>query len=87
MDRKDEALEAAHAALKVAKPGDPQKARAYYNIACYKALSGMHEEALNNLSQAILLRDWYKAVARADPDFNSTRNNPGFSRRFERIVT
>jgi hypothetical protein len=83
------ALEAAQAALKAVKPGDGQKARALYNIACYFCafFPGNEEEALEKLDQAILTDEWYKPVARGDSDFDSIRSNPKFKDRFDQIVT
>jgi hypothetical protein len=89
MDLPRQALEAAEAALQAAKPGDGQEARALYNIACYYCAFGFgtQEDALGKLQAAIQTNEWYKPVARVDPDFNSVRNNPENKGRFERIVT
>jgi tetratricopeptide (TPR) repeat protein len=89
MDRNKLALEAAQEALKrVTKLDDPQKARAFYNIACYCALFGKHEEALDALEQAVIASEWNKRIAREDPDFDSIRNgnNRELKQRFEQMV-
>ncbi|MGH8592994.1 MAG: TPR end-of-group domain-containing protein [Gammaproteobacteria bacterium] len=88
MDLRREALEAAEAALQAAKPGDGQEARALYNIACYYCVFGFgtKEDALGKRQAAIQSNEWYKPVARSDPDFESVRNNSALKERFERIV-
>lgn len=86
MDRREQALEAAQAALKCAKPDDPQKVRALYNIACYYALFGKHKEALDHLDQTILANEWYKEIARHDSDFDSIRKDVNSKQRFEQMV-
>ena len=88
MDLKNQALEAAQAALKLSTSDQPQRARALYNIACYYSafFPGKEEEALSNLEQAILADERYKPLARIDRDFESIRNDPKLKQRFEEIV-
>jgi tetratricopeptide (TPR) repeat protein len=51
---------------------------AYYNLACYSALLGRKEEAMDYLKTALendeSLREW----AREDSDLDSLRDDPGF---------
>lgn len=92
MGRRDLALEAAKLAESLAEASDPQKARAWYNIACYHAsLSEPNcQEALDALDQAILTNEWYKPVARVDPDFEFLRNLPTdnqFRQRYDKMMS
>lgn len=53
--------------------------RAYYNRACYKAVSGMPPDTtLADLKQAISLFAGNRSIARRDPDFISLRENADF---------
>lgn len=88
MDLPKQALEAAHAALENSKSDIPQRARAFYNIACYyaKFVPGNEQKSLDNLQQAVLADEWYKPVARSDADFESIRKEPKLNAKFREIV-
>lgn len=60
---------------------DANSARAYYNLACYLAISGKAEtEALKALEKATELYPSLKAKANADPDFQELKKSSEFTR-------
>jgi thioredoxin-like negative regulator of GroEL len=56
-------------------PGNPN---VLYNLACFEALAGRKEQALNHLAQAVeqdaRMREW----AQTDSDFDAIRDDPQF---------
>lgn len=71
------AIEATENALDV-EIGEKEYNLAYYNLACYHALLGRKQEAMDYLTTALesdeSLREW----AREDSDLDLLRNEPGF---------
>jgi tetratricopeptide (TPR) repeat protein len=71
------AIEATENALNV-EIGEKELNQAYYNLACYNALLGRKEEAMDYLKKAlendIALREW----AREDSDLDLLKDEPGF---------
>ena len=71
------AIEATENALSV-EIGEKELNMAYYYLACYNALLGRNEEAMDYLRTVLendkSLREW----AREDEDLDSLRNVPGF---------
>ena len=51
---------------------------ANYNMACYRAVQGRHEEALRLLEKAIRKDSAYRQIACDEPDFDAIRTLPGF---------
>lgn len=78
--RKGNKLDEAIALLDRAIEANPNAEKAYYNRACYKALSDKHgkDEALADLQKAISLLPYYKQFARDDDDFASLGNEAEF---------
>ena len=56
-------------------PGNPSL---LYNLACAEARAGHTEEAIVHLREAIATEDRWAEWARADPDFDPIRDEPGF---------
>ena len=56
----------------------PENASLLYNLACYEALGGRREPALEHVRKAIELDPKLGAVARADTDLDAIREDPGF---------
>lgn len=77
LDDCDAAIEATETALNV-EIGDKELNLAYYNLACYHALLGRKQEAMDYLTIALendeSLREW----AREDGDLDLLRDEPGF---------
>jgi tetratricopeptide (TPR) repeat protein len=71
--RRTTSLEAAVAALQHALDLDGGHALANFNMACYRALQGRHNEALKLLRKAIEKDASYRAMARMEKDFDSVR--------------
>ena len=71
------AIEATENAFNV-EIGERELNLAYYNLACYHALLGRKQEAMDYLTTALendeSLREW----AREDPDLDLLRDEPGF---------
>ena len=57
------------------RPGHPAL---LYNLACAESRGGRPLEALTHLQQAVQGDAKYLSAARADPDFDSIRREPGF---------
>lgn len=49
-----------------------------FNLACMEARSGRHLDALLHLQRAVALEPSWGPQARADPDFDAIRAEPGF---------
>ncbi|MEW6741385.1 MAG: tetratricopeptide repeat protein [Planctomycetota bacterium] len=66
------------AALQEAREASPDDALVIYNLACYKALAGLRDEALDLLREAIAREASYREQARSESDFASLRDDPEF---------
>jgi tetratricopeptide (TPR) repeat protein len=73
--RYDEAVEAMLAQAK----DYPDSAGFLYNLACYEALAGRADVALEHLSRAAELEERFRGYAAEDPDFASLRDDPRFA--------
>ncbi len=56
----------------------PEKPTLIYNLACYEALAGRADDAIEHLATAIRLDRTCADWAREDADFDSIRNRPDF---------
>jgi uncharacterized Ntn-hydrolase superfamily protein len=56
----------------------PDDATILYDLACYEALDGRHEAALEHVRRAIELEPGYREAAGADEDFATLRHDPAF---------
>ena len=72
--RLDLAIESLEEALAV----EPNDALIRYNLACYWALAKNKRQALTYLAQAFDLKDDYRSLVAAEPDFDALRNDPAF---------
>ena len=61
----------------------PENSALRYNLACYTALAGDAEEALDALRQTVEEDPRFAELARTDPDFASLRDSPGFTQLVE----
>lgn len=68
------ALESAEFAIKV----DPANDSAWFNAACYAALTGDKDKCLKYLVEAIRRYDGYRKDAATDGDFTALREDPSF---------
>lgn len=50
-----------------------------YDLACYRALAGLGDEAIESLARAIGLDPSLKELVRSDSDFDSVRERPEFA--------
>lgn len=71
----DEALAILHEALEQ----QPDHGALLYNVACYEALAGRRDDALEHLRQAVAQSERWAAHAREDEDFESLRDDPEFT--------
>jgi tetratricopeptide (TPR) repeat protein len=55
-----------------------------YNLACFEALAGRREQAVEHVVQAIDAAPRYAKWAKEDADFESIRDNPKFAAAIER---
>jgi hypothetical protein len=69
--------EAAEPAAAAPRP-HPEAARLHYNLACYAALAGKGDEALQHLCRAVELEPDAAEWARGDADLDRIRTLPGF---------
>jgi uncharacterized Ntn-hydrolase superfamily protein len=58
----------------------PESPLAWFNVACYEALAGRREDALDHLHRAIELDPNVREQARADADFKALRDDDEFRR-------
>lgn len=72
--RIDLAIESLEEALSL----EPNDALIHYNLACYWSLAANKHQALSYLSRAIDLKDDYRSLVAAEPDFDAIRSDPGF---------
>ena len=61
-----------------ALPEHPDNAHVLYNLACFEALAGRREAALDHLRTAVELRPETRAWAASDGDFDAIRDDPAF---------
>jgi uncharacterized Ntn-hydrolase superfamily protein len=59
---------------------DPDDPLMLYNLACYRALSGRNEEALELLSRSLPRDESLRETARTDPDLESLRDTEAYRR-------
>ncbi len=78
----DEAIEATRKAKSLAKTTDEINS-ATYNLACYMALAGKHEQAIRYLSHVCRSDPSIKEWAKEDPDLNCLRSDSRFARILE----
>lgn len=71
-------LEGAVALMTQALADHPRNASVLYNAACYEALAGRREDALQHLQSASALAPEVLEWAAGDPDFDSIRDDPEF---------
>ncbi|MBI5686192.1 MAG: tetratricopeptide repeat protein [Verrucomicrobia bacterium] len=76
--RRTKSLDAAVEALETAMRLRADHPLANYNMACYRAVQGRHEEALRLLATAIRKDAAYCRLACEEEDFNNIRNLPEF---------
>lgn len=69
---------AAVAILEEANRRFPKESRILYNLACFACLSGLADESLEHLREAINMDSSWKAFAKEDPDFKAVRDTPEF---------
>lgn len=72
--RLDEAIQALEQGL-AASPREPIL---LYNLACYHALAGRVQAAIEHLTNAISIDDRYRDLTGAEPDFDPIREDPRF---------
>jgi adenylate cyclase len=70
---------------KRAMAADPEDSGMLYNLACFYAIQGEPEEALNCLEKAVQLGFGLRGWIENDPDFTSLRGNPRFQELLERL--
>src|SRR6266516_5468685 len=71
--------ERARAELEAGAAARPDSWHAHYNLACFEALTGDGEAALQRLAQAVeLAPEEVRKLAASDEDFASLRDNPEF---------
>ena len=56
----------------------PDDWEAHYNLACFRALGGERDSALEHLRRAVALDAQARELARTDSDFDSLRDDPEF---------
>jgi tetratricopeptide (TPR) repeat protein len=56
----------------------PRNAHVLYNTACYEALAGRREQALEHLRQAVEIEPKAREWAQTDSDFDAIRDDPDF---------
>lgn len=76
--RRTKSLDAAVETLETALRLRGDHPLANYNMACYRAMQGRHEEAMKLLAKAIRKDDAYRRLACEEEDFKSIRNLPEF---------
>ena len=57
----------------------PDDWAAHYNFACFHALAGERDSALEHLRRAVALNPEARELARTDGDFDAIREDPGFA--------
>ncbi len=69
--RRERSIEEARGVLWEAAQRHPACALIYYNLACYAAVLGDHEEAKGRLATAFALDDKLRTIAIGDPDLEA----------------
>jgi len=77
-ERRTASLAAAVETLQHALALDPAHGLANFNMACYRAVQGLHAEALRLLARAVRKDPIFRKLAREEPDFESLRGLPEF---------
>lgn len=77
-ERRTTSLDAAVKTLQQALNLDPAHGLANFNMACYRALQGLHTEALMSLSKAVRKDAAFRKLAREEADFDSIREMAEF---------
>jgi len=70
---------------KRAMAADPEDSGMLYNLACFYAIQGEPEEALNCLEKAVQLGFGLRGWIENDPDFSSVRGTPRFQALLEKM--
>ncbi|MBI5395304.1 MAG: hypothetical protein HZA91_08425 [Verrucomicrobia bacterium] len=71
--RRTKSLDAATETLQRALKLDPGHGLANFNMACYRAVQGLHAEALRLLAKAVAKDAGFRKLARDEADFESIR--------------
>jgi uncharacterized Ntn-hydrolase superfamily protein len=69
---------AAMAILEKANRRFPEESRILYNLACFACLSGLVDESLKHLREAVKLESSWREFAKQDPDFEAVRDSSAF---------
>ncbi len=78
--RRVHSLDAAVETLQHAFDANPRDALAHFNMACYRAVQNRPEEALSLLQNALSLDPKLRALAKAEPDFQTLREMAAFQK-------
>jgi len=73
-----ERFEESVAAMEQARAANPKISAFLYNLACYHALAGHAEQAVERLAEAVAMRPEWQASAKIDSDFSSVRRDKRF---------
>jgi tetratricopeptide (TPR) repeat protein len=71
-------VESALALMHEALERFPDHAGTVYSLACWEAMAGKHDEALEHLQRAVELRPDIRVHAAQDPDLDAVRDDPRF---------
>lgn len=77
-ERRTTSLDAAVKTLQQALNLDPAHGLANFNMACYRAVQGLHAEALRLLAGAVKKDAGFRKLAREEKDFDNIRALPEF---------
>ena len=72
--------EGAKAVVREGLEAKPGSAALLYHLACFEALAGERDAALEHLNAAVASEERFRAHAREDEDFASIRDDPRFPR-------
>jgi Flp pilus assembly protein TadD len=81
LGQRDQALERARRALAI----DPEDAGVLYNVACFYAVAGSSEEALDHLDKAIQNGFGHREWLENDSDLDSIRDEPRFQTLLQKL--
>jgi tetratricopeptide (TPR) repeat protein len=73
-DRKEQAEELAERALAI----DPEEPQVLYNVACFYALQGKSDKAIDCLAMTIAHGEWWRGWMENDPDLEILHSHPEF---------
>ena len=76
--RRTTSLDAAAKTLQHALTLDPAHGLANFNMACYRAVQGLHADALRLLAKAVKKDAGFRKLAQEESDFDSIRALPEF---------